>query len=178
MPYTSFHAYFPEIAKKETRTMTTLKQNDDIPKGSYGLLEMYCDDPGCDCQRVFFEVFDWERQKSMAYIAYGWESAKFYRKWLGMDNPQTIQELQGPILNPGSPQSDLAPAFLNLVSDLVLQDSSYIERLKRHYWMFKEKIDPEHFHVSSLQKQPAPVELPASKKTSSRRRHRSSWTDN
>jgi len=111
MPYTSFHYHFREIAEKETRTLTILHQDSVVSKGSYGLLEMYCDDPSCDCQRVFLEVYDWERRKSMAFIAYGWESQKFYRRWLGMDNPTVIQEMQGPILNDGSPQSIYAPAF-------------------------------------------------------------------
>jgi len=32
MPYTSFHAYFREIAEQETRTMTILREDADIPK--------------------------------------------------------------------------------------------------------------------------------------------------
>ncbi len=167
MPYTSFHHYFPEIAEKETRTMTTLKQDGDIPKGSYGLLEMYCDDPGCDCRRVFLEVYDWERGQSMAYIAYGWESANFYRNWFGRDEPAIIRGLKGPVLNDGSPQSRFAPAFLELVRDIVLQDPNYIARLKRHYQMFKEKVDPKHFRPSSAAKR-IEVAKPKSKK---RKRH-------
>ena len=166
MPYTSFHHHFPEIAEKETRTMTILKQDDVIPKGPYGLLEMYCDDPGCDCRRVFFEVFDWERRQSLAFIAYGWESAEFYRNWLRGDDPDTIRELQGPILNIGSPQSEFAPAFLKLVSDVVLKDQAYVARLKRHYRMFKEKVDPKHFRSSGMAKESIPP------KSNRRKRHR------
>lgn len=133
MPYTSFHFHFPELAEKETRTLTILREDDVIPKGSYGLVEMYCDDLNCDCRRVFLEIYDWEHNKPLAYIAYGWESAAFYRKWLNMDDPKTIRELQGPALNLGSPQSKLAPAFLELVRTAVLKDPLYIERIKRHY---------------------------------------------
>jgi len=152
MPYTSFHYHFREIAKKETRTITIMREDDIVPKGSYGLLEMYCDDPSCDCRRVFLEVHDWERGKDMAFIAYGWESREFYLRWFGMDNPQVIRELQGPILNDGSPQSKYAPAFLKLVKDVVLSDPAYIARLKRHYQMFKEKVDPKHFRPSGAAK--------------------------
>ncbi len=132
MPYTSFHLYFPEVAEKETRTLTTFQQDDVIPAGSYGLLEMYCDDPDCDCRRVFLEVYDWQRQRSLAFIAYGWESKEFYRNWFHGDNPKVIRDLQGPVLNVGSPQSKYAPAFLELVKEVVLSDPAYIERLKRH----------------------------------------------
>lgn len=164
MPYVSFHHYFPEIAEKETRTMTTIKRDGDVPKGSYGLLEMYCNDPGCDCRRVFLEVYDWERGQSMAYIAYGWGSTDFYRKWLGQNDLVTIQELQGPILNLASPQTRFAPAFLELVRDIILRDPDYIDRIKRHYQMFKEKVDPQRYRKSRK----------VTAKSKSRKRHRQS----
>ncbi len=167
MPYASFHHYFPEIAEKETRTMTIIRDDDVIPKSSYGLVELYCNDPDCDCRRVFFDIYDWERGKSMAVIAYGWESAEFYRKWLRRDDPETIRELQGPILNFGSPQFKFAPAFLKLVKGVVLSDPVYIERLKSHYQVFKEKVDPTHFRLSGAAKH---IEI-AKPKTKKRKRH-------
>ena len=167
MPYTSFHHYFPEVAKEETRTLTTFRQDYVVPSGSYGLLEMYCDDPGCDCRRVFLEVYDWEGRKSMAFIAYGWEGKEFYRNWFRGGDPEVIRDLQGPVLNNGSPQSKFAPAFLKMVKDVVLSDPAYIERLKRHYQMFKEKVDPKHFPASSAVKRVDAVK-PKSKK---RKRH-------
>jgi len=163
VPYTSFHHYFRDVAENETRTLTIMREDDVVPKGSYGLIEMYCDDVNCDCRRVFLEVYDWERRKSMAFIAYGWESREFYRKWLRMDNPTMIREMQGPILNDGSPQSKYAPAFLKLVTEVVLSDPAYIERLKRHYQIFKEKVDPKHFGKPGAGKQPIP-EKPKAKK--------------
>jgi hypothetical protein len=70
MPYESFRARFPEIAEKETRTITIMNHA-SIPTGNYGLIEMYCNEPACDCRRVFFDVYDWERGTSMGIIAYG-----------------------------------------------------------------------------------------------------------
>lgn len=163
IPYTSFHYHFREVAEKETRTLTIMRDDDIVPKGSYGLIEMYCDDPDCDCRRVFLEVFDWEKGISIAYIAYGWESKEFYREWLRMDNPTVIRELQGPILNDGSPQSKHAPAFLKLVKDVVLSDPAYMERLKRHYQIFKEKVDPKHLRKTEAPKRVV-VEKPKTKK--------------
>ena len=74
-------------------------------------------------------------------MTYGWETANFYAKWMNDDDPKIIAELQGPSLNLGSPQSRLAPALLNLVEDVLLQDDAYVERIKRHYRMFRDKID-------------------------------------
>lgn len=139
MPYESFYARFPEIAARETRTITIMNHA-RIPTGNYGLIEMYCNEPACDCRRVFFDLYDSERGRSMAIIAYGWESEKFYAKWFGEGDPETIRDLQGPVLNFGSPQSKYAPAFLALIEG-ILEDREYVSRLKRHYRIFKDAIN-------------------------------------
>ena len=83
-------------------------------------------------------------------IAYGWESQAFYAKWFRRNDLAIIRQLQGPILNPGSPQSELAPFLLEKVRDVLLADPAYIARLKRHYRMFKEKVDPKHFDAAFI----------------------------
>jgi hypothetical protein len=62
---------------------------------------------------------------------------------MGDDDPNVIADLQGPVLNLASPQSKQAPAILELIETVVLQDRAYIERVKRHYALFREKIDKE-----------------------------------
>ena len=78
----------------------------------------------------------------VAVIAYGWESREYYAKWFGEDIPWIVRDLQGPVLNRASQQSDLAPALLAQVN-WVLQDRRYVARLKRHYRMFKATVDGE-----------------------------------
>jgi hypothetical protein len=107
----------PDLAERETRTVTTL-DSARLPGGSYTLIEMYCDEPDCDCRRVFFSVASANTSRIETVIAYGWESPEFYARWMGDDDPKTIRGLQGPILNPGSPHSALAPALLDLVNSL------------------------------------------------------------
>ena len=145
MPYTAFHEYFPKIAERETRTLTVFKNNDwDLPAADYSLIEMFCDEPGCDCQRVMFYVTSSKTKNVAAVIAYGWESEKFYRKWFGYKvDSKAIQELKGPALNALSPQSKIAPQILQMVVETVLQDDVYIERVKRHYKMFREIIETQ-----------------------------------
>ena len=77
----------------------------------------------------------------MAVIAYGWESPEFYEKWMGDNDPLIINELKGPVLNMASPQSNIALTLLDMIQKVVLRDQSYIQRLKRHYWMFRHHID-------------------------------------
>ncbi len=81
MPFVLFHDYFPEIAEQETRTITVFENSaQDLPPAHYSLLEMYCDEHGCDCRRVFFSVVSSLTRKVESVIAYGWESPEFYAK--------------------------------------------------------------------------------------------------
>lgn len=89
---------------------------------------------------MFFNVCDWQKRELVAVIAYGWENREYYVEWFGHDDPSIIPELQGPVLNVGSPQSELAPVLLEKVK-YALQDERYVARLKRHYRMFKETVD-------------------------------------
>ncbi len=142
MPYVMFHQYFPEIAETETRSVKILHDADyDLPAGSYGFLEMFCDEPGCDCRRVFLCVVSERSNRIEAYITYGWESPTYYRNWLGLDDPHAISDLKGPALNVGSPQSSLAPALLNLVREVLLRDKEYLNRIKRHYHILRARIE-------------------------------------
>ena len=104
-------------------------------------------------------------------IAYGWQSADFYRKWTKSANPEIIRAMQGLTLKPMSKQSELAPALLELMQKLILKDPAYVARLKRHYQMFKEQVDPKHFgKPASAKKNPALA-------AKSKKRHRSRTTD-
>ena len=142
MPYSLFHTRFPEVAESETRTVTVIDPSSfNLPPAHYSFLEMFCDEPGCDCRRVFFSVVSSLQNDIKAVIAWGWEDQTFYRKWMGSNDPHEIKDLMGPVLNLASPQSDQAPALLELFQRVLLQDSGYIERVKQHYAMFRETVD-------------------------------------
>ncbi|MCI5211984.1 MAG: hypothetical protein D3910_25115 [Candidatus Electrothrix sp. ATG2] len=102
---------------------------------------MFCDEPDCDCRRVFFSVISSRDEEIKAVIAWGWEDQTFYTTWLGSKNPPVINELMGPALNSASPQSDLAPALLRVFQEVLLPDTAYVERVKRHYAMFRKTVD-------------------------------------
>ena len=142
MPYSLFHSRFPDVAERETRTVTVIDSSDfNLPPAHYSFLEMFCDEPGCDCRRVFFSVVSSLQKDIQAVIAWGWEEREFYTKWMGDDDPRIINDLIGPALNLASPQSNLAPALLDLSRNVLLQDTAYVERVKRHYAMFRQEVD-------------------------------------
>ncbi len=145
MPFAPFFELFPEIGQQETRIITALPgSNLGVPPGEYQFVEMFCDELGCDCRRVFFSVFSSVQKELVAVIAWGWEDRDFYSRWLGMPDPEFAKEMQGPVLNLGSPQTKYASAVLELAKKFLLSDRAYVERIKRHYAMFRGKIDQGH----------------------------------
>ena len=106
MPYSLLYTELPALAEKETRTVILqFDIKDSLPADAYTFCEMFCDEPGCDCRRVFFTVISEKRQAVVAVIAYGWETPEFYAKWMGSDDPRDIAEMIGPVLNLASQQS-------------------------------------------------------------------------
>lgn len=143
MPYVPFHEKCPEIAKKETRSISVIRNNMIIPEDDYGIAESYCDEDDCDCRRVFLNVISRKQNKVLAVIAFGWETEKFYENWFGSKDLSIIKEMQGPVLNTASHQSKLAPNLLELIKENVLNDKSYVKRLIRHYQIFRKTVADE-----------------------------------
>lgn len=135
MPYTPFYDVFPDVAKAETRCLFVF-EDAALPSDQYALTELYCNESDCDCRRVFLQVYAEARKEFVAVVAFGWESIAFYRKWLHDDDPMALSDLKGPVLNRGSPQCEISAVVLDHVK-AVLRDQAYVDRLKRHYRLFK-----------------------------------------
>jgi hypothetical protein len=78
----------------------------------------------------------------LAVISWGWEPLAFYRRWGNF--PKTAKDakgMKGPALAPMNRQSDLAPALLELAKNVLLSSPEYVERIKRHYALFRATID-------------------------------------
>jgi hypothetical protein len=142
MPYKLFYRLFPAIAEKETRTVIIPPNIISIlPTDKYSFCEMFCDEPGCDCRRVMFSVASNQNNRILAVIAYGWETPEFYTNWLNDNDPNLLAETIGPILNTASQQSPFAPILLDLFKQKLLPDKAYIERVIKHYKMFRNRIE-------------------------------------
>ncbi len=146
MPMVPFYTKFPDIAAVETRSLIIAK-NEKMPDGIYGLLESYCDELNCDCRRVFINVVsEGLPAKILATISYGWETPGFYKKWMRGADPDLIEMMTHPYLEISCPQSEYANGFLELFQE-VIKDKSYVERLARHYVLFKEVVNRENTGV-------------------------------
>ena len=116
MPMVPFHELFEDVARRETRFLTVLTDDEPVPRGEYGLFESYCDEPDCDCRRVFINVVQPGTKGLLATIGFGWEGKAFYRKWMKAPVGDEITDaLSGAQLEPMQRQSDIAPALLELV---------------------------------------------------------------
>jgi hypothetical protein len=142
MPMVPFFTKLPDIAAVETRELIIVN-NKNIPTGVYGLIESYCDELNCDCRRVFINVVSEDSPSEiLATITYGWETKKFYKKWMGMASLELLEMMTHPHLEIGHKQSKYAKDFLELFKE-VIKDESYVERLARHYFLFKEVVNTE-----------------------------------
>ena len=156
MSYVPMYDLLPEVAMKETRTITVFQGNEfGVPPGEYGLLEMYCNDEGCDCRRVFIMVVSSVTEDSVAVISFGWESKDFYSKWynkgrvvkftkLRKIDRYAVNNMHGIHLSDSSKQSKIAPAVLLMVTKCVLRDTTYTDRIKHHYKLFRAKVDEQY----------------------------------
>ena len=137
MELVPFYRRFPDLAAQETRSIFIFKRT-ELPPGQYGFLELFCDDPKCDCRRVVISVISPQRGPApLATINYGWERVEFYARWLG--TWQGAAACKGPSLDPLNPQTTYAEALLALFKS-ALEDQRYKERLERHYALFKRTL--------------------------------------
>jgi len=170
MEFQAFHELFPDVAQREVRSIEIPDPGTPLPPATYQFVEQYCNQPGCDCRRVMFSVFSSLTQQFEAVVAWGWDSLDYYRRWLRFDDPAVVEEMQGPVLNLASAQGPLAGAILSLTRDVLLKDPEYVERIKRHYRMFRERIDEgQPVHVG---RRPSLATMPSPKMRAAQRRRR------
>jgi len=138
--YSMLYDYCREVAEAETRTITIFQNSEfNLPPGHYSFIEMFCNDPGCDCRRCFFSVHaDWSSEP-LACIGFGWESPEFYTQWMGDDELSDM--LAGADLEPMQRQSEHAPEILRLFKKVLLPNRDYVERVKRHYILMRGVVD-------------------------------------
>ena len=134
MTLQEFASRFRRVAAEETRVIRVFER-DDIPLGEYGFLEFFCADPACDCRRVTLQVTTPDG-RVWAAISFGWETVRFYRRWA--HDSDHAAEMAGASLDPLNRQSEFAEWFLLFFREMVKADRQYVERLKRHYKMFKD----------------------------------------
>lgn len=130
-------ARLPDLAERETRT-AHVRGKPSLPDGDYGFIELFCDDPKCDCRRaIIWVVCPRLGRDILATLNYGWESLDFYARWVG--DRKLADGMAGVTLEPFGRQSKHASELKRLF-EYVLEDPEYAARIQRHYQAFKADL--------------------------------------
>jgi hypothetical protein len=132
-----------DLAIRETRVVTILRDRGELPAGSYVFHEFYCDDLSCDCRRVMIVITraeDEEMRERLATISYGWESPAYYRKWSGEDDPEYNASLARPELAPLARFTAYSDRLLDLFKECLAEDPALRKRFARHYRQFRAAV--------------------------------------
>ena len=136
--FVPYNHYFPESIEQETRKVVLAQDMFELPAGLYLLIESYCHDIKCDCRKVMINVIaQGDIPDFSNTIGFGWESAKFYSKWIG--DEKAGSQMVGAYLEPGRVNSDRSQKYLDLVKNS-LRDPYYVDLIKRHYQSFKNLL--------------------------------------
>ena len=127
---------FPDVGEKETRCVI-IPQGNPLPAGHYYFAESFCNDKKCDCRRAFINVIF--EEGPIATIGFGWEKLEFYEKWA--DDKSMAKGLKGPIFELTGIRTKHSEDAFNLFKEVLMNDKIFLERLKKHYKMFKDSLD-------------------------------------
>lgn len=116
-----------------------------LPARKYGFLESYCGDRKSDCRRVFINVAylsaEKDTPKVLATIGYGWDTLEYYSRWFGRGKfaagNSIVRDLKGPTLEFAGVYTEHSEKLLKFFKEFMLEDTTFTERLKAHYRLFK-----------------------------------------
>ena len=133
-----FADLFPDLAARHMVPLWIDPARPRLPVKAYWLLEYYCDEPACDCRRVFLDVVaDGFHSRVFASIHYGWETLEFYRPWDSAPRLDNARMLKRGVLDPVGFHCDWADVLLRHVRKEVLSDPKAVRRFIKHYEMAK-----------------------------------------
>lgn len=122
----AFHEFFPDIAEKENRVFWS-RDRDPKYRGPYQIIEFYCSNPKCDCNRVILGVADSEKMEEGTILSVGFAFDR--------NDPDA-----GPYIDPLNNITKEGHSIYPFIKSMLESDFDFIARLKRHYDMVKKRI--------------------------------------
>ncbi len=122
--------------EEPTLTLKLDRKTGTIPKGTYGFVEFYCNDPGCDCRRVTLFVIN-EKMKERAVISMGFDP---------------LEPLAGPFLDDFHKQSPYADELMDFFVDMINDDPDALEMLYRHYREVRGAVEGKKYRGKAFPK--------------------------
>ena len=125
----AFHEFYPDVAEKENRVFWA-EGRDPRTREPYQIIEYFCADPKCECNRVVLGVADREKMERGTFLSVGFAFDR--------NDPEP-----GPYIDPLNPLTLEGQSLYPIIEEMLKTDLSYIARLKRHYDLVKRKIKSE-----------------------------------
>ncbi len=114
-----------------------IAQSPQLPDGEYSFIDMYCSDPSCDCRKTMIQVM--HNGRLVSIINYGWETAAFYKKWMGSSaEDKSFPAMNGASIDITSPNLVNGEGVLGLFNALL--NDMWIAKFKRHYKEVKAAV--------------------------------------
>lgn len=124
----------------QVRTIV-LADDNHLPDGEYTFVDTYCTDPGCDCRKTIIQVL--LDGKLVSLVNFGWESPKFYLRWLGSATDRELAaEMSGVSIDFSSPDRVSRKGMLLLMNHLL--DDKWTSLIKDHYRSIRTTIKPDN----------------------------------
>jgi hypothetical protein len=124
----------------QVRTIT-LANDPHLPSGEYTFIDTYCTDNTCDCRKTIIQIF--HNKKLVSIVSFGWESPKFYLRWLNSPTEvQLAKEMSGLSIDPSSPDRVSPEGILLLMNHLL--DAKWISMLKENYRLIRKTSQPDN----------------------------------
>ena len=121
----AFHSMFPEVVEKDNRVFW-LSEEDKKTKEPYMIVEYYCVDKKCDCNRVILGVIDGENKSEGTILSVGYAFDR--------NDPDP-----GPYIDPLNPITKEGRSSFPFIENMLNTDKAYVKRLKQHYDMVKKQ---------------------------------------
>jgi hypothetical protein len=125
-----------------------------LSNGPYHMIDLLCQDYMCDCHKVSILIADEDRKSVLATVAYGWKSKGYYYKW-GLDK-DTTESLTSGFLDPWGVQTIHSPLFLSFIRRKINREPQFMNKIKKRYRMFKDRVDSPLFSPVMFPSPPLP----------------------
>ncbi len=169
----SLHAVLPDVADSETRSLTSLKEYDGCPAGTYIFTEFYCEDLSCNCNRVMIKVYRTrpfdanDPGEEVATISYAMSDSKD-SYW-----NTVAEDMENPFQDTFHKQASYADEVMYMWLAQCEADPDYHDRLSRHHKAFRRELkkNPHILNgIESMEKREAKAKrLPSVPKPFSRK---------
>ena len=126
---------FPDL-HDPVLTLVLEKKTGSVPRGTYGFIECYCTEPGCDCRRVTLLVLN-EKTKQKAVICFGFDQKG---------------PMAGPYLDTSHRQSPYAPDLLKFFAESLNSKPDWLDRMYRQYRSVREMVDGRPYRARPFPK--------------------------